>query len=187
MLARPPLLSLALLCSLTACPGDEPTTTQSDSETATSAATGSSGEPTGSTTAPGTGTDTDPTGSATDPTGSGSAEATGSDVCASRPDGGWNDCAPDGPTNNGLCNHVANGGAGVVTCLSPASGDGNVCGIRDCVDDCDCWAPPTTGTAIATCTVVFGGGGKGCVLYCLNGQICPDGMECLSGTCYWPN
>ena len=46
---------------------------------------------------------------------------------------------------------------------------------------------PLLGTAIAGCREVFGNGGKACVLYCLNGQICPDGMQCASGTCYWPN
>jgi len=50
------------------------------------------------------------------------------------------------------------GGLQSVTCLSPQSGEFNVGGLRDCVDDCDCFTPPTTGTAIAGCREVFGNG-----------------------------
>jgi hypothetical protein len=78
-------------------------------------------------------------------------------------------------------------GNGTITCLSPQSGGFNVCGIRDCVDDCDCFAAPLTGDAVPSCRVVFGDNGKACVLYCANGQTCPDGMECSSGYCYWPD
>lgn len=109
------------------------------------------------------------------------------DMCPSRPGGDWNACFVDGSIDNDLCGFAANGGAGSALCLSPMSGGFNVCGIRDCVDDCDCFAPPATGTAIPVCSEVFGDGGRGCVLYCVNDQICPDGMQCVAGTCYWPN
>ncbi len=109
------------------------------------------------------------------------------DTCPSRPGGDWNACFVDGSIDNDLCEFAANGGAGEALCLSPSSGGFNVCGIRDCVDDCDCFAPPATGTAIPVCSEVFGDGGRGCVLYCVNSQICPDGMQCVAGTCYWPN
>jgi hypothetical protein len=46
---------------------------------------------------------------------------------------------------------------------------------------------PLTGDAVPSCRVVFGGGGTACVLYCANGQTCPDGMACASGYCYWPD
>jgi len=109
------------------------------------------------------------------------------DTCPDRPGGDWNACFVDGKIDNDLCNFTMGPGPGSPLCLSPASGGFNVCGIRDCVDDCDCFAPPTTGTAIPICSEVFANGGRACVLYCVNGQICPDGMECGSGTCYWPN
>ncbi len=172
MLAWPRSLPLLLL-ALAACPGeaDESTTGASSSTapatTDASSSSSSTGEPT---------------------TGGSEGVTTGADACAERPAGDWVACVEDGQTNNTLCGYEPAGSSeGKVTCLSPQSGNFNVCGIRDCVDDCDCFAPPTTGTAIATCTVVFGGGGKACVLYCVNGQICPDGMECASGTCYWPS
>lgn len=110
------------------------------------------------------------------------------DECASRPGGGWNACKADGQTDNDLCGFTAaSGGSGKVTCLTPTSGAYNSCGVFDCVDDCDCYAPPSTGTAFPVCKEVFANGGKGCVLWCVNGQTCPDGMACVSGTCYWPN
>lgn len=108
------------------------------------------------------------------------------DVCEGRPGGDWNACKKDGNTQNSLCDWTM-GGAGTLSCLVPASGGYNVCGINHCEDDCDCFAPPLTGTALATCTPVFANGGKACVLYCVNGQTCPDGMTCVSGTCYWPD
>lgn len=158
-----------LLLLLAACPGksDESTTqgTSSTGETDASSGSTSTGEPT---------------------TGSTGAQTTMVDECTDRPAGDWNACVKNGLTDNSLCGHEPGGGEGTVACLKPTSGSFSVCGIRDCVDDCDCFAPPTTGTAPALCRQVFGGGGKGCVLYCVNGQICPDGMECASGTCYWP-
>ena len=51
---------------------------------------------------------------------------------------------------------------------------------------CDCFAPPATGDAVVTCAAVLQGGGTACVLSCGGGETCPDGMECLSGTCFWP-
>ena len=124
---------------------------------------------------------------AAEPTSS-TAATTAVDECPNRPSGAYNQCRTGNSLpDNTKCGWTSDGGPTSVTCLSPQSGDFNVCGLRDCVDDCDCFAPPTTGTAIAGCREVFGNGGKACVLYCLNGQICPDGMQCASGTCYWPN
>lgn len=157
-----------LLLLLAACPGkSDETTSQATSSTGETDASSSSstGEPT---------------------TGSSGAQTTMVDECTTRPGGDWNACDKGGITDNNLCGHEPGGGEGTVACLKPTSGNFSVCGIRDCVDDCDCFTPPTTGTALALCREVFGGGGKGCVLYCVNGQICPDGMECASGTCYWP-
>ncbi len=175
-MAWPRSLLLTLLL-LPACPGatDGSSTSQADT-TATTTAT---------TAADTTGAPTDPS-SGEPVTTSGSGD-TGQDACTNRPSGDWNACKDGSGTNNSLCGFVDNGGDGSLTCLSPQSGSFNVCGIRDCVDDCDCWAPPKTGDAPAVCTAVFGDGGKACILYCLNGQKCPDGMMCNSTTCYWPD
>lgn len=121
---------------------------------------------------------------------SGSTGATGGvvDTCPSRPSGDWNACRDGAALDNSLCEWTESAGkSGTVTCLSPAGGDHNVCGIEACVEDCDCFAPPATGTAVVTCAPILGDGGKACVLYCAGGQICPAGMECFSGYCYWPN
>ena len=120
---------------------------------------------------------------------SGSTGATGVfDMCPSRPSGDWNACRDGAALDNSLCEWTESPGkSGTVSCLSPAGGDHNVCGIEACVEDCDCFAPPATGTAVVTCAPILGDGGNACVLYCAGGQICPDGMECFSGYCYWPN
>ncbi len=169
-MAWPRAILLALL-SLVGCNGepDVPTTQDTSSSTgvvsssSSSSSTGTTGEPT--------------TGSQT----------TVDDGCPGHPSGDWAACQHGSMTDNTLCGWTAGAGNGKITCLSPSSGAFNVCGIRDCIDDCDCFAAPLTGTAIPSCEVVFGGGGTACVLYCVNGQQCPDGMECASGYCYWPN
>ena len=168
MLAWARSVSLSLL-ALVAC-------TSEPDDTTTDAAAASTAE---QTTASSDTTAAEPTSS---------TATTAVDECPNRPSGAYNQCRTGNSLpDNTKCGWTSDGGPQSVTCLSPASGDFNVCGLRDCVDDCDCFAPPTTGTAIAGCREVFGNGGKACVLYCLNGQICPDGMQCASGTCYWPN
>ena len=168
MLLRVRSFSLASLLALAACPSESNDDTGGATATTTANASASStaAEPTSSTAAPGT--------------------TTAADACPDRPSGAYNTCETNGLTDNKLCGWTTNGGPQSITCLSPQSGGFNICGLRDCVDDCDCFAPPTTGTAIPGCRAIFGDGGKACVLYCLNGQICPDGMECASGYCYWP-
>lgn len=109
------------------------------------------------------------------------------DGCSGYAAGGWNQCQVGNVSNNSKCEWVEGSGEGVALCLNPTSGSFNVCGIRDCVDVCDCFAPPTTGTAVPVCSPILGGGANGCALYCAGGQICPDGMTCHSGHCYWPN
>jgi len=175
MSARYRSFTLASLLALVACPG------QSDDDTdATNAS-------------PGTSTATSAGTATTGPTSSTAAESSSTapidDQCPNRPTGAYNACEKNGITDNKLCGWTADGGAQSLTCLGPQSGGYNVCALDDCVDDCDCFAPPTTGTAIAGCRAVYGNGDKACVLYCLNGQVCPDGMQCLPdyGYCYWPN
>ncbi len=161
--------SLVSLLALAACPGESNDDTGGTTATTTTNASSSStaAEPTGETATADTTT-------------------AAADACPDRPSGAYNACKSAGLTDNKLCGWTTDGGPQSITCLSPQSGGFNICGLRDCVDDCDCFAPPTTGTAIPGCRAIFGDGGKACVLYCLNGQICPDGMECASGYCYWP-
>lgn len=169
MLIRVRSFSLVSLLALGACPSESNDDTGGTTATTTANASSSSttAEPTSSSTTAGT--------------------TTAADACPDRPSGAYNACETNGLTDNKLCGWTSDGGPQSITCLAPQSGGFNICGLRDCVDDCDCFAPPTTGTAIPGCQAIFGDGGKACVLYCLNGQICPDGMECASGYCYWPD
>lgn len=168
MLVRARSLSLSLLALLACTSETRDATTDTSATTGTATSGTSTAEPTSSTAV-----------------GSTSAAA---DECPNRPTGAYNTCLNDnGLTDNKLCGWTGDGGPTSVSCLSPQSGNFNVCGLLDCVDDCDCFAPPATGTAIPGCRAIFGDGSKACVLYCLNGQVCPDGMECASGYCYWPD
>lgn len=172
VLARAVSLSLLVLLACTSETSDSTTTTASTTTTTT--ADPSSGAASDTTAGPVTTTTDD-------------ATTTIADECPSRPAGAYNSCEKNGFTDNKLCGWTNDGGPQGITCLTPQSGGFNICALTDCVDDCDCFTHPTTGTAIAGCREVFGGGGKACVLYCLNGQVCPDGMGCSGGLCYWPN
>jgi hypothetical protein len=169
------LLSLVASVACTSEPDDPGTQGTSSSTGAAGSSTGTTGSATGTTTGTTTG----------EPTSGG--QATADDGCTSHPPGDWVACQTGSMTDNTLCGWMEGHGNGKLTCLSPQSGSFNVCGIRDCVDDCDCFAAPLTGDAVPSCRVVFGGGGTACVLYCANGQTCPDGMACASGYCYWPD
>jgi hypothetical protein len=103
--------------------------------------------------------------------------------------GEWNACQDEmGMTDNMLCNWVGMGGTqGFIGCLTSSKMKGaNVCFISDCIDACDCFAPPATGTAEVVCDEILEGGGTGCALSCANGLVCPDGMECYTNLCFWP-
>ncbi|MFY0541319.1 hypothetical protein [Nannocystis pusilla] len=155
----------SLLLSLSfACQGQvgEPTDTAAATTTTTTSGTGSTTTTTGTSTA-----------------GEGS---TIDDGCAAHAIGDWGQCAPG---NLAGCEWQASGTNGELLCLAPTSGGFNVCGIRNCVDACDCFAPPATGTAVPVCAAILGSGASGCALYCAGGQVCPDGMQCQSGYCYW--
>src|SRR5690606_9081290 len=101
------------------------------------------------------------------------AATTSDGECDGYAAGGWNQCQMGNVVDNKACGWEEGSGAGMLLCLSPTSGGLNVCGIRDCVDVCDCFAPPSTGTAVPVCAPIFGNGGKGCALYCAGGQTCP--------------
>ena len=103
--------------------------------------------------------------------------------------GEWNSCVGDmGQIDNTLCNWMGVPDAvGFIGCLSSSSNeDANVCMITGCEDDCDCFAPPATGTAPVACADVLADGGFACVLTCDMGETCPDGMECIDGLCFHP-
>ncbi|MDC0666970.1 hypothetical protein [Nannocystis radixulma] len=163
--------SLVLSLSF-ACQGqvEEPTETAAPMSTSTSTGdTSSTGPTTGATTT---------AGPMTTPT---------ADECDSHAIGDWGKCQNGNQIDNTACGWQESGAAGMLLCLAPTSGGLNVCGIRDCVDVCDCFAPPTTGTAVPVCAPILGSGANGCALYCAGGQICPDGMVCQTGYCYWEN
>lgn len=103
--------------------------------------------------------------------------------------GEFNACTtPDGTIDNTMCNWMGNPKAnGFLTCLSSADiKGGNVCTIANCVDACDCFDPPPTGTAGVVCAPILADGDNACGLDCSNGETCPDGMECGGGLCFWP-
>jgi len=116
-----------------------------------------------------------------------SSSSGSSDLCEVNAIGEWNACKKGPLIDNSKCNWEADGmSAGEITCTSPSSGGGNVCSIEQCEDECDCFAPPATGTATVICAPVLADNVRGCVLDCGNGQTCPDEMVCISGYCYWP-
>ncbi len=100
--------------------------------------------------------------------------------------GGWNACVDaNGNTDNTLCNWMGTGeSVGQAACLNGPTEGSNVCMVRGCEDDCDCFAAPETGNAAVECREVIKGGGMACILNCGDGQTCPDGMTCDAGICF---
>ena len=122
-------------------------------------------------------------------TGADESESTGPiNFCDPVVPGEWNSCHDEeGMVDNTLCNYVGSGEfTGTIGCLGSGETKGaNVCFISGCVDTCDCFAPPTTGTAEVICGPILEGGGNGCGLDCSSGRMCPDGMECIGTLCFW--
>ncbi len=113
----------------------------------------------------------------------------GGNQCDPIVQGEWNACVDaEGNTDNTLCNWVGTGDAtGFIGCLNSSAQDGsNVCFIRGCVDACDCFAPPATGTATVACAPILADDELGCALDCSDGKVCPDGMACTDNICFWP-
>jgi hypothetical protein len=100
--------------------------------------------------------------------------------------GEYNAClGKNGNIDNSQCNYLGSGASvGTVSCLNGPTEGSNVCMIRDCVDDCDCFNPPATGDAPSVCRETLKGGGTACVLACDEGQTCPDDMTCDGGICF---
>jgi hypothetical protein len=133
----------------------------------------------GSTAAPTSGETTAPaeSGSSGDP-----------NACSPVIPGEWNSCHDEmGGVDTTLCNWIGDPDAtGFIGCLVRTDMEEyNTCFISGCEDACDCFAPPATGTAVVECAEILAEGGTGCHLNCSNGT-CPDGMECLGETCFWP-
>jgi len=189
------ILSLALALSLACTAGDDVDTGASSTTTATTTtsssttATSTSGVETTTTddsTAGTTAGTTDP--GTTDP-GTTDPGTTTSPACDPPVVGGYNDCSPEiGKIDNKLCMWIGSGASvGIVSCLSSAElADAVTCTIIGCEDDCDCFDPPATGTALSTCRpMATSKGESACLLDCSAGKTCPDGMQCSNDTCFW--
>jgi len=188
------ILSLILALHPVACTsGDDVDTgasSGSSSSTSTTTATTTGVETAAttddSTTAATTADTTDP--STTDP-GTTEPDTTTSPACDPPVIGGYNDCSPEiGKIDNKLCMWMGSGqSVGFVSCLSSAElQDAVTCTIIGCKDDCDCFDPPLTGTALSTCRpMATSKGESACLLDCSAGKTCPDGMQCSNDTCFW--
>ncbi|MEZ4380466.1 MAG: hypothetical protein R3A79_03915 [Nannocystaceae bacterium] len=170
--------SLLVAVALVACGDDGEATTASTTQTTQSTDTATA-----------TATDSDASTSTSDGSSTSDGGSTGvANDCDMNAIGEWNACKKGALTDNSLCNWTEDGvSSGEVRCLLPAGGGGSLCSIEGCEDDCDCFAPPSTGTAIVQCAPVLSGGVKACVLNCAGDVTCPDGMECISGYCYQPS
>ena len=103
------------------------------------------------------------------------------------PAGQWEACATG----------IASCGNGFACATTFATGYTGFC-TETCMQDSDCSDPPS-GDATVSCPMVGGGGGmtRRCEYRCMNGETCPDGMECtpdsggggaaLAGYCRIPN
>jgi hypothetical protein len=183
---------------LAGCPADDnggeesgvsasATLTQGTGETGT--------EPTSSTTTMSTSSGSSEDSSSGAPTSSGESTAAGSsssgdvNLCDPVIPGEWNSCHDGtGNVDTTLCNWVGDPDAtGFIGCLvSSDMPEFNACFISGCEDACDCFAPPATGTATVECGEILMDGGTGCHLTCEDGGTCPDGMECVGTSCFWP-
>jgi hypothetical protein len=123
-------------------------------------------------------------------TASSSSDATSTDTsgvpgCSSGVAGTYASCAD---ADAAVCGWMGTGeSTGYPSCLQAALVEGgSVCSIIGCVDRCDCFAPPATGTATVECIEGVVADDTACVLYCGGGEVCPDGMQCSVQTCVWP-
>jgi hypothetical protein len=144
------------------------------SDTGTSAGESTTAEETSTTEAPTSGLPSD--------------SSDGGSACDPVVPGEWNRCLTSGGTvDNSQCNWMGTGSAtGFIGCLTSSRTEGaNVCMISGCRDVCDCFAPPSSGTAEVVCDAILANGGTACALSCSAGQTCPDGMSCEGGLCFW--
>lgn len=102
--------------------------------------------------------------------------------------GEYNACLGGNPPTTVPCTWTPNPeGDGWITCITAALvHEGSVCSIAGCVDRCDCFPAPATGTATVECMDGIIEDATACVLFCGGGEICPDGMECSYNICVAP-
>jgi hypothetical protein len=177
---------VAGLC-LGGCNGDDGSSDTTTTTTPTTSTTTTSTDT--STTTSGTSSDASTTASTSDGSSETTMSATTGPTCDPPVVGDWNACIGDaGTPDTSLCNWMGTGqSVGFIGCLTSSSLEGgNVCFIEGCEDACDCFNPPTSGTAEVICADILEGGGMGCALDCSSGQTCPDGMECAGNICFWP-
>ncbi|MEM7151781.1 MAG: hypothetical protein AAF799_03020 [Myxococcota bacterium] len=185
--------SLALF-ALGACPGDdggEETTAAASTGVDTPATTtGNTSEATpGSSSGGGEGETSTGAAEGSSSDGADGSSSGGGPLCDPPVVGEWNACINEaGNIDNTMCNWMGTpDNMGFLTCLSSADiKGGNICTISGCEDTCDCFNPPTTGTAEVICAPILEGGDNACGLDCSAGQTCPDGMQCGNGLCFWP-
>ncbi len=182
---------MVVLAGLLGCPGDD-----GSGETGSVSSTGTMATSTGlANTSTGVGEESGSSGPGSTSAVEGSSSSavdgssSGGPACDPPVVGEWNSCMDEnGQIDNTQCNWIGNSdGTGFLTCLSASELEGgNVCIIRGCEDTCDCFNPPTTGTAEVVCAAILADGETACGLDCSSGQTCPDGMECAGGLCFWP-
>lgn len=136
--------------------------------TASSEDNGSDGASTGASSSDdGSDSESGTTAAAEESSGDEGGESSG-DVCGNRPEGEYADC-----TDGQYCGASANCAVGPAD--MPA--EWGVC-TRGCREDCHCWAAPS-GTAVPQCRGATETVSGSCVLSCLDGATCPDGMMCV--------
>ena len=117
------------------------------------------------------------------------SEATGAPECDPVVPGEFNPCwePATGQTHARDCHWMGTSeSVAYPGCLISATiADGNVCMLTGCEDRCDCFAQPATGTARVECMEGVIAEDTVCVLWCAEGQTCPDGMVCGFNVCFW--
>jgi hypothetical protein len=116
---------------------------------------------------------------------SGGDESSEAPACDPMVPGEFQQCADASGNSTAFCGGPTAGG-GVPSCLLSFFIEGaSTCTISGCVDACDCFAPPATGTAPVACITGIVADDTACVLDCNDGQQCPDGMVCGGNICVW--
>lgn len=112
-------------------------------------------------------------------------DSSGAPACDPVVPGEFQQCVDASGNSTASCGGPTPSG-GMPTCLLSFFIEGaSTCIVTGCVDTCDCFAPPATGTAPVVCTTGIIADDTACVLDCNEGQQCPDGMVCGGNICVW--
>ena len=99
-------------------------------------------------------------------------------------DGGGDDGMPMGPEGYGNCVDIAC--LETEQCVVRAEGTRVVCSYQDCEETEDCTTPPPGGNPTVRCSQADEDEGGECLMFCNEGEACPDGMECVNNQiCMW--